>query len=63
MSKEPERAAVSTMRLIQALQRRVTCSFGVADHARRDACEDVEAAAIRRIQIIQARSPASDPPL
>jgi len=37
-----------------------TCSFGVARHARRDACEDVEAAAVQRLQLVQARSAASD---
>ena len=38
----------------------VTRSVGVAGHARRDASEDVEAAAVQRFELVQARSVASD---
>jgi hypothetical protein len=38
---------------------RVPCAIRVAYDARRDAREDVEAAAVQRLQLLQARSAAS----
>src|SRR5512132_2979446 len=44
----------------ERLLHRVTRSFGVAGNARRDASEDVEAAAVQRFELVQARSMAPD---
>jgi hypothetical protein len=35
-------------------------SLGVARHARSDACEDIEAAAVQRLEVGQTRFAASD---
>ena len=37
---------------------RVPCSLSISRHARRDACEDIEAAAVQRFELVQARSAA-----
>jgi hypothetical protein len=39
---------------------RVSGALGVAGDARRDADEDLEATAVQRLQVVQARSAASD---
>jgi hypothetical protein len=44
----------------ERLLHRVTRSFTVTRHARRDAGEDVEAAAVQLFQLVQARSAASN---
>jgi hypothetical protein len=41
------------------LLHRVVCPFGIARYARRHACEDVEAAAVQRLELFQLRSSAS----
>ena len=55
----PERSALAH-RGRERLLHRVTRSLTVARHARRDAGEDVEAAAVQLLQLVQARSAESD---
>jgi hypothetical protein len=44
----------------ECLLHHVACSVGVSCHGRRNTCENVEAAAVQGLQLVQARSAASD---